>query len=114
MKSFLSLQIPKHMYWLMNNSVMTLFLLTAFSAFAQQSGQFRIPENLIDLCRNLENSMIQLSIYELNADRTILSSEATSPEKANAITAKDAIQKSQRVNEDRWYKLGCITLIYRK
>jgi hypothetical protein len=90
-------------------------LVVTLSAYAQQpAGQFKMPSNIIDLCKNIENSILQGYRTEIEANRSVVNAQLTAAERNDAYALSEAAKKYQRVDEERWHKLGCTSLIYKK
>jgi DNA-binding NtrC family response regulator len=93
-----------------------LFLISIFcTAHAQQSSsQWKFPTNVVELCKNLENSIISTYKSEIEANRATINVQLSAAERSDASAISDAAKKFQRINEDSWYKLNCAYLLYKK
>jgi hypothetical protein len=92
-----------------------IFSLTAVGLKAQQqSSQWQSPNNIVELCKNIENSIINAYKAEIAANNKNINSQLSIAERNEASDMSDAARQFQRLNEDRWYKLGCTYLLYKK
>lgn len=80
----------------------------------QQATEWQFPKNVVELCKDVENSLIQTYRMEIEANRVLVNGQVSAIERSDASTLSDAAKKSQRINEERWYKLGCVNLLYKK
>lgn len=91
------------------------FASTFCTAHAQQNpSQWRFPTNIVELCKNLENSIISTYKSEIEANRAAINAQLSIAERNDASAMSDAAKRFQRVNEDSWYKLNCTYLLYKK
>lgn len=91
------------------------FIFACCTAHAQQNpSQWKFPTNIIELCRNLENSIISTYKSEIEANRATINAQLSIAERNDASAMSDAAKRFQRVSEDSWYKLNCTYLLYKK
>ena len=97
---------------------LTTFILslTVASSYAQQQSKQWIfpPKNIIELCKNLESTIISTYKSEKEATSVIVNSQSSNAERNEASAISDAAKKYQILNEDSWYKLNCTFLLYKK
>lgn len=95
-----------------------LLLIICFFAFelkAQQPSSQRLaPTNVVELCKNIENSIILIHKAEIAENTRKIDMQLSIAERNEASSMSDAAARYQRLNEDRWYKLGCTYLLYKK
>jgi hypothetical protein len=93
-------------------------VLFALNAEAQQRSQqvteWQFPKNVVELCKEVENSLIQTYRMEIEANRVSVNGQVSPIERSDASTLSDAAKKFQRIHEERWYKLGCVNLLYKR
>ena len=95
--------------------IAVIFSLIVVSSHAQQnSTPWKFPTNIIELCKNLENSIISTYKSEIEANRATVNSQLSIAERNEASAMSDAAKRFQRVNEESWYKLNCTFLLYKK
>jgi|LauGreSuBDMM15SN_2_FD.fasta_scaffold147582_2 hypothetical protein len=95
--------------------IAVIFSLLGASSHAQQNSTiWKFPTNVIELCKNLENSIISTHKSEIEANRATVNSQLSITERNEASAMSDAAKRFQRVNEDSWYKLNCTFLLYKK
>ncbi len=96
-----------------------IFLLTifAFNAHAQTTPtlpappNWKLPTNIEGICKNTESFLVQLYKAEHDNIKEALNPQLTDVKRSEAWTLVEASKTSQRLNEDRWSKLGCIHFI---
>ncbi len=91
------------------------FIATFSNIYAQQSpSQWKFPTNIVELCKNLENSIISTYRHEIEANRATINTQLSAAERNDAYAISDAAKKAKRVHEDSWHKLNCTHLLYKK
>ena len=94
--------------------VIICFLITFELKAQQPSSQRLAPTNVVELCKNIENSIIFIHKAEIAENTKKIDMQLSIAERNEASSMSDAAARYQRLNEDRWYKLGCTYLLYKK
>ena len=69
---------------------------------------WKMPTNIEGICKNTESFLVQLYKAEQDNAKDALNPQLTDVQRREAWTLVEASKTSQRLNEDRWNKLGCI------
>ncbi len=80
----------------------------------KSSTPWKYPTNIVELCRNIEVSIVSAFKSEIDANRVAVNNKLSSAERAEASALSDAAKIFQRVEEDRWHKINCTHLLYKK
>lgn len=84
----------------------------AFEAIAQGNSQpqstWKFPTNIQGICKNIEQSLVQVYKLEIENNRIAANEQLPENQRREANVLAEAARKSQRQDEERWYKLGCI------
>ena len=88
------------------------FSILAFEAIAQGSSQsqntWKFPTNIQGICKNIEQSLVQTYKLELENNQIFANEQLPENQRREANFIADGARKRQRLDEERWYKLGCI------
>jgi hypothetical protein len=77
----------------------------------QAPPNWKIPTNIEGICKNTEGSLVQLYKAEREYVKEGLNMQLTDAQRHNAWAMVEATKNSQRGDEDKWNKLGCIHFI---
>ncbi len=84
----------------------------AFGAIAQgnslSQSTWKFPTNIQGICKNIEQSLVQTYKLELENNQIFANEQLPENQRREANFIADGARKRQRLDEERWYKLGCI------
>lgn len=78
------------------------------SQLSPPNPNWKMPANVEGICKNIEVSLIQLIKIENDNFKIFLNTQMTDAQRNDAWTAVDGSKRTQRIEEERWSKLGCI------
>ncbi len=99
----------------MKNLIRIVLLLAAVTSNAQQISQqaneYKLPENIVEVCKDVERFMIQGIKMEREVSSVLINIHAPLKDKSDARALLNEVKRSRMEDEERWYKLGCVSLL---
>lgn len=71
----------------------------------------RAATNVEGICKNIEQSLVELIKIESDNLKVFLNTQLNDTQRNEAWAAVDGSKRTQRIDEERWNKLGCIHFI---
>ncbi len=96
----------------MKRTTLLMVAFFAFGAIAQgnslSQSTWKFPTNIQGICKNIEQSLVQTYKLELENNQIFANEQLPENQRREANFIADGARKRQRLDEERWYKLGCI------